>query len=154
MILDFRTRKQKKNDRLTNLLLSFLFHRVRRHWPSSNDHLAVPLNLSQNAFKPSKAKMKLSKPPCNLPGIGVFGCNKLSEFLVNSLIKNGFRITAVWSDQLEQARTFAQKFKIEFHTDKIDVLLLKKEVELILINCEQSLYVQIVTKAFRIGESL
>lgn len=98
--------------------------------------------------------MKLIKTPCNLPGIGVFGCNKFSEFLVNCLIKNGFRITAVWSDRLEQARAFAQRFKIDFYTDKMDVLLLKKEVELILINCDQSLYVQIVSKAFRIGESL
>lgn len=97
--------------------------------------------------------MKLSKPPCNLPGIGVFGCNKLSEFLVNCLIKNDFRITAVWSDRLEQAQAFAQRFKIDFYTDKMDVLLLKKEVELILINCDQALYVQIVSKAFRIGES-
>lgn len=37
-----------------------------------------------------------------LPGIGVFGCNKLSEFLVNCLIQNGFKVTAIWCAELDQ----------------------------------------------------
>lgn len=86
-----------------------------------------------------------------LPGVGVFLGNR-SEYLVRCLNKNGFKVKAIWSNSINQAKEFAKSFKIEFYTDKIDVLLLMKEVELILINCEQSHYVQIVTKAFRIGE--
>lgn len=89
-----------------------------------------------------------------LPNVGVFGSNSKSEYLVNCLIKNGFKVTAIWSDCIEEARSFAKRFRIDFYTDKIDVLLLKKEVELILINCQQIHYVQIVTKAFRIGKLL
>ena len=95
----------------------------------------------------------MSIQPCLLPNIGIFGCNKFNEFLVNCLIKNGFKIAGVWSEQgIEKAKEMAERFKIDFYTDKMDVLLLKKDVELILINCEQIHYVQICTKAFRLGK--
>lgn len=103
-----------------------------------------------NDFEISRTliKMFITK----VPGVGVFGCNRKSEYLVNCLIKNGFKVTSIWSDCLEEAREFAKRFQIESYTDKIDVILLKKEVELILINCQQIHYVQIVSKAFRIGK--
>ena len=59
----------------------------------------------------------------------------------------GFHIEALWGKTLEEAENVAQILDIPFSTSRIDDLLLRKDVDLILVLCPPSLHSQIAVKA-------
>ncbi|KAF2904178.1 hypothetical protein ILUMI_01998 [Ignelater luminosus] len=87
-----------------------------------------------------------------LPGIGVFGTGPLVRVLVPILKENGFKIEAVWSRTVQEAQEIAKELDIPFFTNKIDDVLLRKDVDLIFVLCSPNLHAQISVKALGIGK--
>lgn len=87
-----------------------------------------------------------------LPGIGVFGTGPVVKVLVPVLRENGFKIEAIWSQTIQDAKDAANELKIPFYTNKIDDVLLRKDVDLIFVLCPPNLHAQISVKALGIGK--
>ncbi|RWS26357.1 Glucose-fructose oxidoreductase domain-containing protein 1-like protein, partial [Leptotrombidium deliense] len=87
-----------------------------------------------------------------LPGVGIFGSGKLVNFLVSSLREKGFKIVGVWDINDEVAKESAERLSIPFFTSDIDTLVLRKEVQLIVICCPPHIHSQIVVKSFNVGK--
>ncbi|XP_015833490.2 glucose-fructose oxidoreductase domain-containing protein 2 [Tribolium castaneum] len=89
-----------------------------------------------------------------LPGIGLFGTGPMVKLLVPILRENGFKIEAVWSRTLLDAQETARELNIPFFTNKIDDVLLRKDVDLIFVLCSPNLHAQISVKALGIGKHI
>lgn len=89
-----------------------------------------------------------------LPGIGVFGTGPVVKVLVPILRENGFKIEAIWSHTIHDAQEAAKELNIPFHTNKIDDVLLRKDVDLIFVLCAPNLHAQISVKALGIGKHI
>ena len=63
------------------------------------------------------------------------------------LICQGFCIEAIWGKTTEEAENVAQTLDIPFSTSRIDDVLLRKDVDLILVLCPPSHHSQIAVKA-------
>lgn len=87
-----------------------------------------------------------------LPGIGVFGTGAVAKVLVPFLREKGFKIEAIWGMTLQEAEHVARELQIPFHTNKIDDVLLRKDVNLVFIICAPNLHAQISVKALGIGK--
>lgn len=87
-----------------------------------------------------------------LPGIGVFGTGAIAKVLVPFLKDKGFSVEAIWGVTLQEAEAVAKDLKIPFFTNKIDDVLLKKNVNLVFIVCAPNLHAQISVKALGIGK--
>lgn len=87
-----------------------------------------------------------------LPGVGVAGSGPLARFLVPLLQQKGFPVVAVWGTNSVDVESIAQDFGITFSTDSIDKLLLKREVQLVVVACPPHLHAAIVTKSFSVGK--
>lgn len=87
-----------------------------------------------------------------LPGIGVFGTGAIAKVLVPFLKEKGFAVEAIWGVTLHEAEAAAKELKIPFFTNKIDDVLLKKNVNLVFIVCAPNLHAQISVKALGIGK--
>ncbi|XP_028177999.1 glucose-fructose oxidoreductase domain-containing protein 1 [Ostrinia nubilalis] len=87
-----------------------------------------------------------------LPGIGVFGTGAIAKVLVPFLREKGFSVEAIWGITLQEAEAAAKELKIPFFTNKIDDVLLKKNVNLVFIVCAPNLHAQISVKALGIGK--
>lgn len=87
-----------------------------------------------------------------LPGIGIFGTNNIVKIIVPFLKQNGFKVEALWGRTLSKAEETAKELDIPYYTNKIDNVLLKKEVDLVFIMCSPNLQAQIAVKALGIGK--
>lgn len=87
-----------------------------------------------------------------LPGIGVFGTASEVKVLVPLLRDKGFEIKAIWGKTIKEAEAAARELSISFYTNKIDDVLLKKDVDLVFIICPPYLHSQISVKALGIGK--
>lgn len=89
-----------------------------------------------------------------LPGIGVFGTGPVVKVLVPILRENGFKIEALWSQSTQEAQDAARALNIPFYTNKIDDVLLRKDVSLMFVLCAPNLHAQISVKALGIGKHI
>lgn len=87
-----------------------------------------------------------------LPGIGLFGTGPDIHVLVPILRERGFKIEAIWGRTIKEAEDVSKELNIPFYTNKIDDVLLKKDVDLVFINCPPFLHSQISVKALGIGK--
>lgn len=87
-----------------------------------------------------------------LPGIGIFGTNEVVKVLVPILREKGFSIQAIWGKSMKEAEETARELKISFFTNKIDDVLLCKNVDMIFVLCQPYLHPQISVKALGIGK--
>ncbi|KAK5640011.1 hypothetical protein RI129_010822 [Pyrocoelia pectoralis] len=87
-----------------------------------------------------------------LPGIGVFGSGTEVRVLVPILKENGFKIEAIWSRTVQEAQEISKELGIPFFTNKVDDVLLRKDVDLIFVLCSPNLHAQISVKALGIGK--
>lgn len=87
-----------------------------------------------------------------LPGIGVFGTAAEVRVLVPILRDGGFKIEAIWGKTIREAEDAAKELNISFYTNKIDDVLLKKDVDMVFIFCPPHLHSQISVKALGIGK--
>lgn len=87
-----------------------------------------------------------------LPGIGVFGTGAVAKAIVPFLKEKGFPVEAIWGVTSQEAEAAAKELEIPFFTNKIDDVLLKKNVSLVFIVCAPNLHSQISVKALGIGK--
>jgi len=87
-----------------------------------------------------------------LPGIGIFGTSQAAYLLIPVLKEKGFHVDAIWGWTPEEAEQAANKLSLPFHTSKIDDVLLRKHVDMVIILCPPSLHSQIAVKALGIGK--
>lgn len=87
-----------------------------------------------------------------LPGIGLFGTASEIKVLVPLLRDKGFKIEAIWGRTIKEAEEAAKELSIPFYTNKIDDVLLKKDVDLVFVICPPYLHSQISVKALGIGK--
>ncbi|GFR25993.1 glucose-fructose oxidoreductase domain-containing protein 1 [Trichonephila clavata] len=87
-----------------------------------------------------------------LRGVGVFGTGKIIRVLVPCLRAKDFRVEAIWGRTKEAAEKVAAELDIPFATDKVDEVLLRKDVDLVCIICPPHLHSQIAVKALGIGK--
>lgn len=84
----------------------------------------------------------------------MFGSGAVVKVLVPILRENGFKIEALWCRTIQQAQETARELNIPFYTNKIDDVLLKKDVDLIFVLCSPNLHAQISVKALGIGKHI
>ena len=87
-----------------------------------------------------------------LPGIGVFGTGTAVKCLVPILQSCGFKVEALWGKTKEVAEDCARDLHIAFKTNKVDEVLLHKNVDLVFIHCPPHLQAPIAVKALGIGK--
>ena len=87
-----------------------------------------------------------------LPGIGVFGTGTAVKCLVPILKSCGFKVEAIWGRTKDKADEVARDLDITFSTNKVDEVLLQKDVDLVFINCPPHLQSPIAMKALGIGK--
>jgi len=87
-----------------------------------------------------------------LPGVGVLGSGSLARFLIPLLRSKGFPIHGIWGFHSNHVQVLAEEFEIPFFTESIDSLILKKEIQLIVVACPPHLHPTIVSKAFNLGK--
>lgn len=87
-----------------------------------------------------------------LPGIGVFGTSEVVKVLIPLLKQKGFNIVAIWGAVYGEVESLAKELSIQFYTNKIDDVLLRKDVDLIFVLCPPYLHSQISVKALGIGK--
>ena len=88
----------------------------------------------------------------SLPGVGVFGSNTTARWMVRKLQDQGFRVEAIWCRVFSEAETVATALNIPFFTSRVDDVLLRKDVGLVVILCPPNLHSQIAVKALGIGK--
>lgn len=87
-----------------------------------------------------------------LPGVGVFGTTAAIKCLVPILKTCGFKVVAAWGRTEDEAKQMAVELDIDFHTAKIDEVLLHKDVDVVAISCSPHLQAPIAAKALGIGK--
>lgn len=87
-----------------------------------------------------------------LPGVGIFGTSPAALLLVPALKARGFPVEALWARTAAEAETVAHRLGVPFHTSQVDDVLLRRDVDLIIILCPPSLHSQIAVKALGIGK--
>jgi len=87
-----------------------------------------------------------------LPGIGVFGTSASIKSFVAILNSCGFRVVALWGRVRSEAEKLANELNIPMSTDKVDEILLHKDVDVIVISCPPHMQSPIAVKALGIGK--
>ena len=86
------------------------------------------------------------------PGVAVFGSCQTARWMVRVMQDQGFSVKAIWARSNMEAEATAQSLSIPFHTSRVDDVLLRKDVGLVVIFCPPSLHSQIAVKALGIGK--
>lgn len=79
-------------------------------------------------------------------------CNELTKTLVPILKEKGFNVVGIWGRTLSEAQEYANALTINFFTNKIDEVLLKKEVLLLFVITQPYLHSVISVKCLGIGK--
>ncbi|RDD44173.1 Glucose-fructose oxidoreductase domain-containing protein 1 [Trichoplax sp. H2] len=87
-----------------------------------------------------------------LPRVGIFVTEWSADVLIPLFRQVGFSVTALWSRTPQVAKKIADNFNIPYYTSKLDELLLRKDVDLLFINCPPFLHAEIAVKALGIGK--
>ena len=89
-----------------------------------------------------------------LPGIGVFGTDTAVKCLVPILQNCGFKVEALWGRTRKEAEDCSRELGVSFFTDKVDEVLLHRDVDLVFIHCPPHLQSPIAVKALGIGKNV
>jgi len=99
-------------------------------------------------------KLTMASSTAQLPGIGVFGTSSTVKCLVPILKSWGFKVEALWGHTREQGEECARDLGVTFCTDKVDEVLLHRDVDLVFIHCPPHLQSPIAVKALGIGKNV
>lgn len=81
-----------------------------------------------------------------------YRCNELTKTLVPMLREKGFNVVGIWGRAVQEAQEYANLLNISFFTNKIDEVLLKKEVLLLFLLTQPFLHSVISGKCLGIGK--
>ncbi|XP_060066212.1 glucose-fructose oxidoreductase domain-containing protein 1-like [Ylistrum balloti] len=87
-----------------------------------------------------------------LPGIGVIGTTTSIRSYVPLLKSCGFHVAALWGRTKEEADELAKELNIPFSTNRVDEVLLNRDVDVLVISCPPHLQSPIAVKALGIGK--
>jgi predicted dehydrogenase len=88
-----------------------------------------------------------------MPNVAVFsGCSEVTRIFVNILREKEFNVIALWAKTIQESQELANELKIYFHTNKIDEVLLRKDVDMVFVFCQPNLHQCIVVKSLSIGK--
>lgn len=87
-----------------------------------------------------------------LPSVGVVDAGENSRELIAALRSAGFSVTGVWGSTQHQAQVMAHKYDVPYATSKIDELLLKEDVDLLVVLCPPHQRAEVAVKALSIGK--
>ncbi|KAK3744446.1 hypothetical protein QZH41_012862 [Actinostola sp. cb2023] len=87
-----------------------------------------------------------------LPSVGVVDAGENSRELISSLRNAGFSVTGVWGSTQHQAQVMAHKYDVPYATSKIDELLLREDVDLLVVLCPPHHRAEVAVKALSIGK--
>jgi len=96
--------------------------------------------------------MKEATASRDMPGVAIFGSSRAARWVGACLQSQGFSVRAIWARSGQEAESIAQELEIPFHTCRVDEVLLRKDVGLVVILCPPSLHSQIAVKALGIGK--
>lgn len=82
----------------------------------------------------------------------MFGTTSSIRCYVQILKSCGFTIVAVWGRTKEEADKLASDLNIPYSTNKVDDILLRKDVDLVVISCPPHIQSPIAVKALGIGK--
>jgi len=82
----------------------------------------------------------------------VFGSSNTAQWMVRKLQSQSFRVEALWSRVFSEAEAVASDLHIPFYTSRVDDVLLRPDVGLVVILCPPNLHSQIAVKALGIGK--
>ena len=80
-------------------------------------------------------------------GIGIFGTSEVTKVLAPLLREKGFNLVAIWGPNLKETEELSKNTQIPFFTNKIDDVLLRKDVDVCFILTQPYLHSQISVKA-------
>ena len=95
--------------------------------------------------------MSSSSPLPSLPGVGVFS-GENTGLLVKELRRVGFTVRALWSSSRKSAQRLKEELSVECATTCIRELVLRTDVDLVVIDSPPPTHVQIATNALGIGK--
>ncbi|XP_063934763.1 glucose-fructose oxidoreductase domain-containing protein 2-like [Zophobas morio] len=87
-----------------------------------------------------------------LPKIGIIGAGWGVRVQIPAFRASGFVITALWSRDKTKALNIAKELDIPFSTNKVEEILLSREVDLVCISTPPHLHCGIVAKAITAGK--
>lgn len=87
-----------------------------------------------------------------LPSVGVVDAGEGSRQLIGALRTAGFTVTGVWGSTQHQAQVMAHKHDVPFATSRIDELLLREDVDLLVVLCPPHQRADVAVKALSIGK--
>ena len=87
-----------------------------------------------------------------LPSVGVVDAGESSRQLIGALRTAGFTVAGVWGSTQHQAQVMAHKHDVSFATSRIDELLLKEDVDLLVVLCPPHQRADVAVKALSIGK--
>lgn len=87
-----------------------------------------------------------------LPRVGIFVTEWSADVIIPLFRQVGFPVTAIWSRTPQIAKKIASNFSIPYFTSTLDELLLRKDVDVVFINCPPFLHAEIAVKALGIGK--
>lgn len=87
-----------------------------------------------------------------LPGVGIIGTNSFVKLLIPILNNQGFHVNGIWSHSGPVAEEFSKTFNIPHYSDKVEDILLQKDIKLIFIACPPHLHSQVAVQALGIGK--
>ncbi|XP_029654525.1 glucose-fructose oxidoreductase domain-containing protein 1-like [Octopus sinensis] len=84
--------------------------------------------------------------------VGIFGIESFTTYLINILRSKHFSITALWDKDLATASNLAQKLSIPFYSDDYDEVIIRKDIDLIIVFTAPHFLIPISTRAVSIGK--
>ncbi|EDO41616.1 predicted protein, partial [Nematostella vectensis] len=87
-----------------------------------------------------------------LPSVGVVDTGESCGELISALKAAGFTVSSLWGCTQHQAKTMAHRYDIGYSTSKIDELLLREDVDLVVILCPPHQRAEVAVKALSIGK--
>lgn len=87
-----------------------------------------------------------------LPRIGVFGTNYVARAFVPVYRKAGFEVTAICGRTVEKTTLVADELRIPFSTTSLDEILLRSDVDLVVVIAPPDMHAEISVKALNVGK--
>jgi predicted dehydrogenase len=87
-----------------------------------------------------------------LPRVGVFGTNYVVRSFVPVYRKAGFEVTAICGRTVEKTNVVADELRIPFSTTSLDEILVRSDVDLVVVVAPPNRHAEITVKALNVGK--
>jgi len=86
-------------------------------------------------------------------GVGIIGLGMIADFHAQAIAHvRGARLVGVASRDAVKAETFAQKYKVEFSTGRMEELLARRDIHLVCVTTSSGAHLEPALAAIRAGK--